>query len=134
MTFVLDASVAMSWCFEDETTPASENVLDLLAVQDALVPALWVYEVTNVLAVAERRRRLTEAQSAHFLDLLHQLPIGVAESPPDATALLDVARRHQISAYDAAYLALAAQHGLALATLDSQLAARASDAGVTVLS
>ncbi len=134
MTFVLDASVAMSWCFEDEKAPESERTLDLLAEQDALVPALWVYEVANVLTVAERRRRLTEAESAHFLDLLQQLPIAVAASSSDAAALLDVARRHRLSAYDAAYLALAAQHGLALATLDSQLAARAVEAGVTVLS
>ena len=133
MSFVLDASVTMAWCFDDEQTPVSERALDLLLEQAAVVPPLWVYEVANVLAVAERRERLSAAEIAHFLDLLSQLPITVADDELDVDVLLDVARRRELSAYDAGYLALAAAHGLALATHDQDLAAAATAEGVPLV-
>ena len=52
---------------------------------------------------------------------------------PDPSALLGLARRHQLTAYDAAYLGLAAQNGLALATLDIRLIAAATAAGVPLV-
>ena len=61
--FILDASVTMAWCFEDEKTPYSEGVLDTLGKTQAVVPTLWQLEVANVLLVGERRQRLTQAQT-----------------------------------------------------------------------
>ena len=59
--FVLDASVALAWCFADEATPATDVLLDRLADEDAVAPALWGLEVANALTMAERRGRLSVA-------------------------------------------------------------------------
>jgi predicted nucleic acid-binding protein len=68
--FVIDSSVAMAWCFEDEASDATDAVLDRLNEECAVVPAIWPLEVANVLLVAERRGRLSEAQASRFLELL----------------------------------------------------------------
>ncbi|MCG6535226.1 MAG: type II toxin-antitoxin system VapC family toxin, partial [Syntrophales bacterium LBB04] len=75
--FVIDNSVVMSWCFEDETNPYADNVLSRLEEATAFVPAIWPLEVGNVLLVAERNHRLSEADSARFIALLSELPIVV---------------------------------------------------------
>ena len=58
--FVLDASVALAWCFEDENTTSARQILARLVTEAASVPAIWPIEVANVLALAERRRRMVE--------------------------------------------------------------------------
>ena len=134
MSFILDASMAMAWLFEDEATPGSEAVLDRLAEEAALVPPLWPYEVGNVLVAAERRKRITEAQSRQFLGLLQGLPIRVASHGPLRAwdGALATARAHRLSAYDGAYLDLAMVEGLPLLTQDKALRAAALEAGVAV--
>ena len=133
--FVVDNSVVMAWCFEDEASPYTEGILDRLRETQALVPALWPLEAANVLLLAERRDRLNEAQTAHFAQLLEALPILVEEA--DVARILGpvlaVGRAHRLSAYDAAYLELAARQGLPLATRDSRLRKAAGNAGVAVL-
>jgi predicted nucleic acid-binding protein len=131
--FVVDASVTMAWCFEDEATPDTDAVLDRLATDAAVVPAIWQLEVANVLLVAERCRRLSEAQSSRFAGLLAQLPIDVDDHPADIAALAALGRRHELSSYDASYLALAQGLGAGLATLDRPLAGAAARAGVDLL-
>jgi len=133
MPFVLDTSVAMAWCFDDETTPGAEAVLDRLADDPAVVPAVWELEVANVLLVGERRGRLTEAQAARFVTLLSTLPINVDLASPPMTTLLAAGRLHKLSAYDAAYFILAARDGIPLATQDRALRAAAKTAGVPLL-
>lgn len=125
--------MALSWCFEDEATGESEAVLDRLNEDTAVVPALWELEITNVLLVAERRGRLTEAQAARFVALLAALPIDVDLAGPKMATLLAVGRRHGLSAYDSAYLVLAEDEGVPLATLDGKLSKAASVAGVPLL-
>jgi len=133
MTIVIDTSVTMAWCFEDEETLAADEVLDRLRDGDAVVPSLWQLEVANVLLVAERRGRISEAQAERFVSLLEQLPIRVDADVVDMTSVLGVGRRHGLSAYDACYLVLAERLGAPLATLDTALAAAGRAAGVTVL-
>jgi predicted nucleic acid-binding protein len=128
--FVIDTSVAMAWCFEDETTDATDAVLDKLRTDQATVPAVWPLEIANVLLVAERRARLSEAQASRFLELLAQLPIDVDDSPTDMAGIVAAGRRHSLSSYDASYLVLAERLGTSLATLDRRLAAAAVNAGV----
>ena len=132
--FVLDASVTMAWCFGDEADAFSGRVLDELEQGKALVPCLWSLEVANVLLVAERRGRLTEADSARFLDLLSALPIVVEEpTTRGGQAILALGRSHRLSAYDAAYLDLAMRQGMALATRDRALATAAADCGIALI-
>ena len=132
---VLDASVALAWCFEDETTPATQKVLQILAVEVASVPAIWPIEVANVLAIAERRGRITPAESAEFIGRLEGLAIEVDAGTLSRafTRILDLAREERLTAYDAAYLELAMRLGVPLATKDGPLSAVAMRLGVTVL-
>lgn len=72
MPFVVDASVTLAWCFEDEAKPETEAILDLLSDDTAIVPSLWELEVSDVLLLGERRRCQTESQMARFVALLGQ--------------------------------------------------------------
>ena len=88
--------------------------------------------MANVLARAESTGLVSEARSATFIGMLQQLDISVdpATSAQALAATLQLARRHKLSAYDAAYLELALRTGLALATLDEKLSKAARRAGV----
>jgi predicted nucleic acid-binding protein len=121
--FVLDCSVAMSWCFQDESDAYSEAVLDALHDGEAIAPALLHLEVANVLLVAERSKRLTKSASARFVALLRDLPLSLAPEAPER-ALREVyalARSQSLSSYDATYLDLAMREDLPLATRDGAL-------------
>jgi predicted nucleic acid-binding protein len=124
MPFVLDASVAACWAFEDEDHPVAALALERVRADEACVPSLWWFEVRNTLIVNERRGRLTESDTTAFLRALARLNIAVDRSPEEADVLM-LARRRQLTVYDAAYLELARREGVPLATLDTALAAAA---------
>lgn len=133
--FVVDTSTTMAWCFNDEVTPATDALLDQLWTAGAIVPAAWSLEVTNALLVAERRRWVTENEATLLAQLLQLLPITV---DADRAArmfgvVLSLARKHNLSSYDASYLELAMRQGLPLATQDARLRAAATRAGVPLL-
>jgi predicted nucleic acid-binding protein len=122
--FVLDASVAVAWCFEDETTKFTEGVLQMLSQgAEALVPSLWPFEVANALLIAERRKRIVLAKATALLERIAGLPISVMTIDPRHAfeQILPVARQQRLSGYDAAYLELALRQGIPLATLDEEL-------------
>jgi predicted nucleic acid-binding protein len=127
---VLDCSVAVAWCFEDESDRYAEGVMDAVVGGEALVPCLWHCEVVNALVVAERRGRLTPAKATRFLESLKAFSIVVNSAPMDSAELLGIARERRLSAYDAAYLRLAMREGLPLATRDAALDWAARSAGV----
>ena len=132
--FVVDASVVMSWCFPDEQNPYARDVLRVLREADMVVPSVWSLEIANALVVAERRKRLGAADIARFVTLLEGLAPAV-DRHTAAQALgetLSLARKHRLSAYDAAYLELAMREGLPLATLDQDLKKAARTAGVSL--
>jgi predicted nucleic acid-binding protein len=135
MPFVLDASMTMSWCFADESNPYSRRVLDSLLDSYAEVPALWPFEIANVLAVNEKRRWLTKTASVEFLQTLSGLDIRIDRSFPmvDGKVLLPLVWRYGLTAYDAAYLELAKRKGLPLATFDKELIAAATLEGVALV-
>jgi predicted nucleic acid-binding protein len=133
--FVVDAAVTLAWCFADEASELADRVLDRLERDEALAPAIWPLEVANGLRTAEGLGRLDLADVAHVRDLLTALPVQV-ESVPLDTALGEVAelaRQLDLTAYDAAYLALAARRGLALATVDDRLKRACELAGVELV-
>jgi predicted nucleic acid-binding protein len=122
--FVLDCSATMAWCFADEATLKTDNLLDSLTNdRRAYAPSIWPLEVANVLLVAERRDRITRKDAARFMTLLWNLPITVDQemTPSIIQTILNLGRSHQISSYDAAYLELALRRGIAIATLDNRL-------------
>ena len=121
MPFVLDASIAACWAFEDEDHPVAAVALERIRTDEARAPSLWWFEVRNTLLVNERRGRLTEADVAAFLRGLSRLGVTL-DRTPDEAALLALARRHRLTVYDASYLELTQREGIPLATLDSELA------------
>ena len=132
--FVVDNSVVVAWCFADQANPYTDAVLDSLAHRKAVVPAIWPLELGNVLAVAERKRRLDEAGISRFVELVSRLPLEVeAESPARMLGeVLALAREYQLSTYDASYLDLAMRLGLPLATRDAALLKGAKQAGAQI--
>ncbi len=125
----------MAWCFEDEASSYSEGVLDQLGSSWAAAPAIWSLEVANALLVAERQRRLSEAQMLHFVQFLLALPVTVdGQGLTGALGpVLALGREQVLSAYDAAYLELAARLGLPLASNDERLRRAATNIGVSIL-
>jgi predicted nucleic acid-binding protein len=135
MPFVLDASVALAWSFRDERNAYAHRVLRRLEDDPALVPAVWMLEVANGLLVAERRGRFTAADVAQVYGVLADLPIEWSDLTLDQVlgSVLDLARAHKLSAYDAAYLELAMREALPLATQDAALQAAAQRVGVSMV-
>jgi len=121
--FVVDNSIVMSWCFEDEGNSYAEAVLESLEAGEAIVPAIWPLEAGNVLLVAERKKRLSQASVVRFLTLLGGLPISVEQETADRMLreIVSLAREHGLSTYDASYLDLAMRLDLPLATQDASL-------------
>ena len=137
--FVLDASVAFSWCFPGdptEDTPYSRRILSKLATEDAIVPEIWAFEIANIIFVAcNRRKRISQKQIDEYLIRLRALPIRVEFSDIWANISLESrARRWNLPAYDAAYLDLALRKKLSLATADDDLRKAAQAEGIAVLS
>lgn len=132
--FVVDASVTLAWCFEDETTDASDALLRRLLIEGGVAPAHWPLEVVNGLHSAERRGRLDPQKVVSARSVLTTLPVAVAAIGLDgALDLLDLAREHDLTTYDAAYLDLARSRGMGLATSDERLAAACRTVGVPLI-
>lgn len=128
---VIDASIVLAWAFEDEFSPLAASVLRELEQAEAVAPSIWPLEVANGLLVAERRGRVSEAETRRFLALVGDLPVRVESSTRAQvwSTTTDLGRRHGLSAYDASYLDLCLRLDLPLATLDQSLAAACTSAG-----
>jgi predicted nucleic acid-binding protein len=131
---VIDASVALAWCFPDEADDDALLVLEELRHRNGFVPGHWHLEIANAILTGERRKRLAEADVSRFLGLLSALPLTVDSftSQRSTSHVLPLARANALSAYDGAYLELAMREGLALATLDRKLREAAKASGVPV--
>jgi predicted nucleic acid-binding protein len=135
MSFVLDSSVAMTWCFEDEATPVADALLGRLTNDGAHAPSLWPLEVLNVLIMAERRGRVTTQTRHERITFLQSLPVILDMQTAEQAWLTTnrLAELYRLTLYDAAYLELAQRLELPLATLDANLRAAASALGVPLL-
>lgn len=131
--FVIDNSVVCGWLFESQSTDYSRRVATLLRTRSAVAPALLRLEYANVLRTACRRGHFVAQQAQAALRELARLPIDIDASPVDGAALLALALRFDLTAYDAAYLDLALRRQLPIATQDGALAAAALAAGVGVV-
>ena len=133
--YVLDSSVALAWFLPGEQSSRTEALLDQAAEAGALAPGLWPLEVANIMLVAERKNRITQAQRVRALTSLAKLPIRIdTETAGRAwNSTFDLALAHGLTVYDAGYLDLSLRSGLPLATLDQALGRAATACGVTVL-
>lgn len=133
--FVLDASVVMAWCFQDEATPATHKLLHRMAKEAAAVPSLLFLEVTNVLALSERKKRIDRQRADEFVTMLTSLDLDIDDEAHNRAFMhvLELCRSYGLTAYDALYLDLAMRRNLPLATLDLSLRAAAEKAGIKVV-
>ncbi|OGT07312.1 MAG: DNA-binding protein [Gammaproteobacteria bacterium GWF2_41_13] len=135
MNFVLDASIALAFCFSDEATTETEILLDQLKTDVAIVPAHFGLELGNVLMGAERRKRITEKQIAEFLFLLEEINIQVDSETAERSFhdILLLAHSEKLTTYDAAYLELALRLKIPLATKDKLLQKAAKNKHIALL-
>jgi predicted nucleic acid-binding protein len=133
---VIDASVALAWCFPDEASDYADDILVALEGHPILVPTLWPIEITNALLVAERRKRIKQSAIRQFVELLNGLTVVMtSQSVTESVSnILPLAREYSLSAYDAAYLDVALRHGAPLATLDNNLQKAGRQAGIEIFS
>jgi predicted nucleic acid-binding protein len=129
---VVDASVALAWCFPDESSDYADSVLIAVENQTIIVPAIWAVEITNALLVGERRKRIRQPDVRRFVELLKGLDItedaqAVAET---VSGIFPLAQEYRLSAYDAAYLDVAIRREISLVTLDANLQKVALAAGL----
>ena len=133
---VLDGSVALAWHFEDEADPYADAVAARVPELEFVVPSIWGVEVANAVLVGERRGRADRVQAEAWKSRVTILPLVMDIQDPSEVlgATLELARLHNLSAYDASYLELAIRRNLPLATLDKKLRAAAQTSGVTIFS
>ncbi len=129
MRMVIDCSATMPLCFDDEDSRYAESVFEALDKDQGVVPAIWWYEVRNVLMIAERRRRMTAAKTNWLLPRLQKLPVRVEWAAP-ANEIVELARARGLTLYDAAYLELAKRENCPLATADQRVRAAAGEMGL----
>ena len=124
----------MGWCFRSQANGYTDEVLDAMGDSKAVVPSIWSYEVANALLTAERKGTQTRAESIHFLNLLNDLPISVVPENLKEwkDLLLWMGKTYGLSGYDTAYLYLAMDQGLPLASRDRKMMAAAKSAGVAI--
>lgn len=133
--FVLDCSMTIAWLFREETSSQTKELLRRLDKDEVLVPALWFLEVANVLALAERKGRITPLQTEEFVADLSKMDIETDALVFDQSfgTLMPLCRSHRLTSYDAVYLELAIRRKLPLATVDQALREAAEITGVAVL-
>jgi predicted nucleic acid-binding protein len=126
----------MAFVLEDEANSDTDAILERLGRDaSALAPALWWWEVANVLLIAERRKRVTIPEIHRHLTSLHALPVEFDEMAPRQSwsAGLLLAGKHRLTLYDTAYLELAIRHGVPLGSLDAELRQAAKSERVELL-
>jgi len=138
MSFVLDNSVAMLWLLP-QSNPQGQSLafqaLDHIQATGANVPSLWRLEAANVISKSLRLNKISQAQASTFIALLENLDIEI-DDQTDQRAFhdtLELSRRYNLSAYDAAYLELALRKGIPIATLDERLLSAARSSGIETM-
>lgn len=132
--FVVDASIILAWSLEDESSESAEAAVERLLAEGGLAPAHWPLEVANGLRSAERRGRIDEPSIRRLAARLAGLPVDIAPVElSTALGVIESARRHDLSVYDAAYLDLAEIRGLHVATVDDRLARACRAANVPLV-
>ncbi len=129
---VIDASVALKWYLSDE-----EEGMRALEILDGHVsggielhaPALLEFEMANGLTIAARRARVSAQEIATAMEGFLEIGIELHPIAPYIEKVFDFTKRYGITAYDAAYAALAAELGTSVITADRRLFEAAGEAG-----
>lgn len=133
--YVVDPSMAMTWLFTDEKRADCDALQDELATtSEAIVPQHWSIEVANAILMGERRKRVSAAMVRMFVESIDALRVHEDHLARKNvfSDTLSIARAHNLTAYDAAYLELALRTGARLGSLDGSLRRAAKSMGVEV--
>jgi len=135
-SFVADSSVGLAWAVPGQANDATDQLLaDIGDGRAFAVPVLWPFEIANALLVLHRRKRITKQdwlRARRALEFLH--PAVDERGPFQALSQIsELAERHSLSAYDAAYLELALRLKAPLASRDGALNKAARLDGVETL-
>ena len=132
---VADTSLMISWLLNETDVVVAEDVYNLLAEETLLVPAHWPVEIGNALAVNVRRGRIPPELLNAIQERLNKLVVVVEDSvsPADIASLVGFAGDHNLTAYDACYVQLAAETHAPLATLDRQMRSAARRLNINLL-
>ena len=132
--FVVDASITLAWCFDDETSERADAILPRLIEEGGIAPAHWPIEVANALRSAAQSGRADDRTLRRADEIVRELPIEVRPvEVSTALGLIRPALEHHLTVYDEAYLDLADSLGLAVATLDERLASACRNVGVPLI-
>jgi predicted nucleic acid-binding protein len=134
--FILDASIVLWWCFPDENAAAAQHVAGMFKQGNtAVAPSFWPHEVLNALLAGEKRKRISKEMIRSFLDDLAALPVSLEQFPTRVVfnRIQSLSREYGLTAYDAAYLDLALDNGLPIATLDDDLVTACKKARVRLV-
>lgn len=129
MAIVLDSSVAAAWVLDDEYSSFADRAIKAAFRSSAHVPTIWIYEVQNALTFATRRKRLSLDDAREACRTLASIPTTV-HAPQGLGREFALAVPSGMTAYDAAYLCLARDLQMPLATLDEPLREAAHAQGV----
>lgn len=130
MAFVLDASIALGWVVGRQASAYGRRIRLRARREPYHAPALWRLEVANALRSLERRRAIAAEAAATAVGILERMQPVIHETGVALADLLQLARRYDLTAYDAAYLALAIELRMPLACGDGALKAALPRAGV----
>lgn len=135
--FVLDSSATLGFILKDEQSDSALKVFE--AIENAAethVPNLWWLETANGLLMAERRKRISQAETSEALQVIQALGVqtDIETSSQVIHETASLARQHGLTIYDAAYLELTMRRNATLATADKLLEKAARAVGVKILS
>ena len=129
---MVDSSVAISWGMPDEKSAAADRALAVAVRENVAVPSVFWTEVRNVCLVNERRGRIVPDDTVTAIETIAAFDPLIDETSSH-DIVLTMARKHGLSAYDAAYLELAVRQDAILATLDKRLAKAGVAEGLAVI-
>ena len=132
MAFVADNSVAIAWFVAGQADATTDAWLDRAAAEAVHVPFIWRAEFASALLTLAHNRRLPPSRVPAILDAIDRLELVEDATPPPLRLLVDMSRRHALSAFDASYLELALRLNLPLAARDAPLRKAAGHAGVAL--
>lgn len=121
---VVDASVAAQLYIPEPLTPTATLLFDILATNPAAtfhVPDLFFIECANIFWKYARRGGCSAAEATAAMSNILSLRLQRTPTFDLSADALPVALAHDLTAYDACYVALAHRHGLSLLTADNKL-------------
>lgn len=131
--FILDCSVYISWCLQEGGIEKSSKILEAITKNEISVPSLWIYEVTNTLNVAVKRKRITIAEAHQLIKDIQLLPIELDKPTNDNMLnMFNIANEHNLSAYDASYIELALRTNLPITSFDKDVVKVAKKFGIKI--